>query len=1092
MNVAPGQVWEVNRALRITFNRDVDFSSVNFNTVSLRDHSGFVATGVFRQDPSAMETIVFQPTCPTREDFSDAGLQPGTSYRLTVRSGSTGTSVRATDGAPLEFGSVVEFQTPNSTDPAIVFLDTVAGPPTALMLPVQPLAGEVIDESIPSSYVEIGGVRRYFGRHTASQEGRLEAGLHLPLNHYSVPENQLRFVIHLNQPIDSTPENLARARLEYLNASLGWLDFPSQVTVLDNCGEGGARLEVRPLGILPQGTSMRAVLDLGFADIAGNGTEAVSDRFAMITTQEVGDLHPIFPGVRNAGADEFLEGFEFAADEAGSWEDTEAVFPVPSANWGDGALQSNFGFEGTGGPNGDFDWHIKPATTVILNTTADAITGGPDGAETLTVPVLNGVIDVRDLRIPASSQLIIVGPNPCTIFASREVRILGEISVRGSDNPGVGSLNTTNQPESGSLGNAGGGSGGDGSPLSGASSPRGQNGNGPFNSPGQGGQGGECAYRAGGPTLRRGGGGGGGVLGKDVRTDHDGDPETPPVRCQILVGLDAEYGNAGSPEALGAVSQFERPQGGDMGPSPFLDEFQDNDFFGSKLTTNGQLVRGELSEVIAGSGGGGGGDSSNTATFPADPFDPTGDQKGAGGGGGGGGLRILAIGPIIIGTTDVPGSINLDGGHGGAGENTLSGGFLRIGGGSGGGSGGHLILSSAASITVHGRAETGDPWYSDSTHLRHSTRVISAVGGQGGAGKNNFGGAKEDGPRRWSCDRIPLPFFEGHEDVRPLGDGCFDFLPDIDDPEGPVDAAGGDGGPGLIQLHVDDLNNIHFPEIEAEFGGTYATGLDVSFAMAPPPEGWKAPGEVPDQMIPFFGRLSIAQTEWIPLGLARIGSGGTPQTVTFHGQAGMLPHGGLGTALLEDPILGPQTVDDATYEVTLDASGLLAADERYTENPALLRHASLRFSDPSGSVPDELYPVVSAEYDLGLDELTLHVDPTVSNPRDYPSAADPLVSLIPHTTRIITDGILDTYPDETGITLTYDATVWDSQLRRPSETLSLSETTGDWADSIAPLNGATWDFIRVRSTFDLDVNQSGVNLDTQRPALDHLRVQFEF
>jgi len=42
------------------------------------------------------------------------------------------------------------------------------------------------------------------------------------------------------------------------------------------------------------------------------------------------------------------------------------------------------------------------------------------------------------------------------------------------------------------------------------------------------------------------------------------------------------------------------------------------------------------------------------------------------------------------------------------------------------------------------------------------------------------------------------------------------------------------------------------------------------------------------------------------------------------------------------------------------------------------------------------------------------------------------------------------------------------------------------------LNSADWGFIRFKAVFNLDVDNSGVDLAAPRPALDYLRVQYKF
>ncbi|MEE8467857.1 MAG: hypothetical protein V3T22_05350, partial [Planctomycetota bacterium] len=675
----------------------------------------------------------------------------------------------------------------------------------------------------------------------------------------------------------------------------------------------------------------------------------------------------------------------------------------------------------------------------------------------------------------ASSRLIIVGPNTCTILCSGSVLIQGEISVRGSNSPGVGTLNTTNQPEAGAKGQAGGGDGGTASFLTNQSTPQGGRGFGPFNAPNGGGEGGETSYSILGKWDRRGAGGGGGRFGLDVFYDHDGNPNNSLVRCQTLIGLDAELGAKGGPQGQGAVSQSIRARGGDIGPEPFVDSFDDNNFFGVMLTVSGDLITGELTKTFAGAGGGAGGDAVNDDTFPLTPWDPGGDEKGAGAGGGAGGLRILAIGPIQVGDTSGPGSVAAEGGDGGAGEN--SGWFDRVGGGSGGGSGGHIVLSSATEIVIWGKAPSAAFWYSDNPNdPNHDPRPISALGGGGGAGNDDYGGANEGGPTEWFCDRIPLENFAPYTSgVPPMNASCYKSLPDFSDPDGgPVVGAGGDGSPGIIQFHVEDpATRLRFPTLELEQGTNYGNGLDVTPACAPPPLGWHTPFDPVDNMIPFFGRLSRSQSRWIALGLARVNPGGSDDQVVlrFAGTdaGGMVPHDGSTVAQLP-PVVGPDPLgapgnppflgaDDRT--LVFDAAELTGQDLTLKANPQLLLDSSVQLEETGDPTNFQRFRITAAEYDADGDQLVTHVDANGPELTKF-QASSIEASLVPRFLRVLSSGIVDAYPTDTGVKVLFDATKIDPLTGLPDE----SEAHGFTAD-ITDLNGDAWDFFRFQVEFDL-------------------------
>jgi hypothetical protein len=951
--------------------------------------------------------------------------------------------------------------------------------------------------------VDVGGQRVYFALDLSDQTGRIP--IDLPLNHYSIPENQVSVVVHFNQPVNATPTNIdpSYVSIQYFTG-LVWTDIQSDMDLFENCTETGAALRMIPRGILPQDSPLRVTVRQGFSDLTGDSISSDLTKFAMSDTVQAGDPNPLYPGIGNPEVDEVLETFTLGGAQLGSLEDTVAAFEVPRADWGSGELKASFDFGGTGGPGGDFDWHLPPGVDVILNTVSDTITGGPGGAPTGTQAVINGVIDIRNMLIPSSTRLIIQGPNTCTILATGTVTVLGEISVRGADNPGVGTLNTTNQPEPGAKGNAGGGDGGTGSFLTSQSTPQGGTGQGAFNVPNGGGLGGESSYSKASKDARRAAGGGGGAFGPDIFYDYNGNNGNTLVFVQTLVGLDIERGAGGGDNGLGAVSQSVRAQGGAPGPSPFIDLSADNDFFGTKLLSTGALVAGELIQTWAGAGGGGGGDAIQSDTFPGN-WTIGGDEKGAGGGGGGGGLKILSIGAITVGSTTAAGTLAAEGGNGGGGENVIF--FDRIGGGSGAGAGGHLVVSSADKITIYGSAGDAGIWYNDDNNkLNHMARPISAVGGQGGAGNTSWGGANEDGPSPWRCDRIPwesLPFI----DQPPQGLGCFKSLPDIGDlVEGPVIGAGGDGSPGLIQFHVPDPElNLIFPTLEAAasgqgFGETYGGGLDISPVCAPPPVGFHRPqlsaGDpdwiAPDYMVPFFGDLSRAQTKWIPLGLARVAPGGFDQVqLRFEGTSivdGKVVHNGSTVQQLP-PILGPDQIgslgnppyiDSDGYTFVLDASAMAAVDDMYKENTQLLRGFSVKLEDQADPLIYQFYVITSASYDAVLDRLSCFVDLSGPVPSNFVGSGPIEVSLVPHWVRVITNGVHDSFPTDSEIQVRFDVAKVDPNTGLPGTTLG-------WTFDANDLNADQWDFIRMEIEFEIELDVTAA-----RPGLDHLRMSYEF
>lgn len=467
-------------------------------------------------------------------------------------------------------------------------------------------------------------------------------------------------------------------------------------------------------------------------------------------------------------------------------------------------------------PAGDFDWCVPAGQTFVLDTSFTQITGGPHCTPTQTSAVVQGVLDLRNLWIQEGATVRVQGPYPLVIHATGAVRIDGTLDASGFSSLGVTTVNTTTIPEVGAPGAAGGGRGGTGSPLTTASSPKGGNGSGAFDAPDLGGGGGETGWTNLNQQVdsRRGAGGGGGALGANQA--QTGAPALGDWD-QSFIGLDVEGGFANlNASAFGALSGVPGPFGGRSGAQPFHDGDPSNDFYGVAIDGSGNAIVGELFQPWAGAGGGGGGDASFVAaggTFPNVPFSPFADEKGGSGGGGGGSLSILAVGDIVFGPS---GRILARGGSGGGGENTS---FLnRVGGAGGGGSGGHVILQTLGVIDL--RQSLGAS--TSAASLGTMLGGILATGGQGGAGRADLGGATLAS--------------NGKVETLPVLDACPKTLAGGTYPtvgpnacRGHIDGAGGDGGPGIVQLHTRSGLDPQGPSI------LLPTGMELGDLIVPSP-----------------------------------------------------------------------------------------------------------------------------------------------------------------------------------------------------------------------------------------------------------------
>lgn len=1107
-NVNSGQLWAINRAMTFKFTQPVDLNSVNLNTISVFQVGGGPAAGSFSLIDAY--TVSFQPTCPTQDDFLDAGLLPGgIQYRVDLAASTTGgLTVRSTSGQGLAVGLTTQIMTPDSDDNSVLFDDTQIGPPSPLVWDgtgTAPAAGV--------SYIEEGGdasQRILFRQRMDSSSSVLGAevavdGYTAPLNLYSEAASALAIIVELDQPVDPSSSNIdpATVRLQYCgnldgncgSAPADWISLAHTVELQSNCVNGGATLRVTPIGILPLGRLVRVTLSPSFSDLVGNTNllELPVASFFVEDGQVGGMTVPL--------GDEFLEPFTLPGSNPESAEDPGALLDAPLAKWGqNGTLAAGFDFGGTGGPLGTFDWTVGPLPgggSTLLNTVFTTISNG-----VTTQTVVGGQVDVRNLTIAAGAVLEARGPNPVVIRASGDVTIDGKILLRGSSNRGVVTFDTGNLQESGASGNCGGGRGGAGNLLTGQSSPLGEPGSGPFDTAGRGGGGGETGYSTGGINARRGGGGGGGSLGEAMILLVTAAPFNP-NGCpdQTTIGLDAEDGNPGSLAAQGAISGV-RPAGGLKGPRPFIDPDPNNDFLGL-MRRNGTTVRGELTTISAGSGGGGGGNAVPTSSFPNPGWTFATDEKGAGGGGGGGSITILCLGDVVFGPN---GRIDAGGGTGGGGENT--GGTNRVGSGSGGGSGGQVIIQVGKQIDFSA--------VRTNQSLERDRGGIWTRGGQGGEGRDGVGGAGPNGVETTpAADRLP----RDHYTV--ANGGLIDPVPCLASAAGNtalhpnagegLAGGGGDGGPGIIQLHVPNL--IGVPDVIVPTGPTETLtkclkpapiGTTITFtSMAP---GGTSNVNTPtlwNQLLPGFGRISKSQSKWIPLGSTSVSATSTtPETTQFVFEGvdamGLVQKmgAGVGATQLELPSIldgsgsqaivaspGLPYITEDKRTVVLDSTTIL--DSIYLVNPSLMRFFDVRIV--VGATTSH-FETASAVYDetSGLVRLTVGTSglPLASIPSDGTAQ----VSVRPRFFRVRTAGQVDSLPDPATIKFEFQATTATS-----TGSPNGSEVTA-WTPVIAMLNTAPnnsqFRFFRFRVTFDLGLTE--LTPTTPVPAIEFLRIPFRF
>jgi hypothetical protein len=1054
--LSDGSSWPINQEMVFRFTEPVDFTTVSSNTIQIRSTSDVPATGVFRQRDE--HTLVFQPTCPTRDDFSDSGLSAGQTYQLRIPGLNTSSNVlRSTTGVGLGIQQQRTFSTPASTQASVVFRDVRPGPP-------EPIVRAKDTGVTNATRVELGEDASQVIWFERAPNGDLvlsEADFPMPLNLYSDASSRVAVVVVFDQPVNPSSTNIStsRLRLEFEDNTGTWRPIATRVTLVENCTEAGATVRLEPIGVLPQASRFRATVRAGFQDIVGEAVLVAETDFARARTRAV----EFTSLTSDLLSDEFQEPFDFGGDSPLSFQDEDEVFDTPPAEWGDGKLTAAFSFEGTGGPNGDFDWVVRAGDVVNFDTTSQPIVGGPNGLPTAIQNTANGILDVRHLIIEAGAQVRVQGPNPMRINATGDVRILGTLDISGFPAKDVATLDTGNQTEVGGAGVGGAGTGGKASENVTGPTPRGGTGQGPFRQANLGGQGGEMGVSNAPPTSnegntrdkRRPGGGGGGRFS----TDWIG------VLTVGNLSTAAGPGTDGHPEAVGAVTGVVPARGGQPGDGPFIDVDPNNDFFGVRPEVeNGnlvRLVRGELPRLWAGYGGGGGGNAG--PFFPNPNWNFATDEKGGGGGGGGGGLHIKALGRIVFGPL---GKIQANGARGATGENTY---FLdHVGGTGGGGSGGHVILESA-------------------------TQVDFTNGG------SNVGAAPADFVA--ACGPVTT---KGRQDW--MAPCCMNV------------SNGGPGGAGVVQIHVPN------PTLEPSSSQTSEIVVPTSALQVPGIlDGVTSPPAY--VMIPSFGKQSKARSDWISIGGAdQDPSPGAPPGLVrflFDGietsgeDAGKIRRNGAFAADLT-PLVETQDLDTSSsvrllsdgFSVELKGSALDAiragstggiSNDIYLRTPALLEDCAVRLFVASAESNREDFSIVAAQYDEGAespgDEVLLVRTTTERGRLDAfndPPAGPTGLRLMPRFFQVSTGGQENQLLPSAFVRLRFQA-ARDDGFGAPDEANPLTDPP--WTSDISLFNqlpAGELQFFRFEVEFDLDAMDEGITQGTEPVSLEFLKIPFVF
>lgn len=525
------------------------------------------------------------------------------------------------------------------------------------------------------------------------------------------------------------------------------------------------------------------------------------------------------------------------------------------------------------------------------------------------------------------------------------------------------------------------------------------------------------------------------------------------------------------------------PDPGFTNPPPFDVGGTEDDFWGRRFNADGTVTRGEFLAPWAGYGGGASGDTTIVArmdldgdcfldpisSFFPDPTWPNGTTvgylKGAPGGGGGGQLLVMAIGPIILGPDT---QVKANGGSGAGGESLWKT-FNQVSG-SGGGSGGHLVLHTATGLDLSridfGTGPLAQGSITDPTADLGEAEVVQAIGGR----------------RGWAVSRlITLP--SGAKD------GNSDFMA----------GRGGAGANGIIQIHVPDpAQDIAWhPDIEAAVDwyirGNSATAEVNTDLLEDVLDAYTEPAPV--VLIPFYGPKSQVQSHWIDTGLAllRNPSSGTPPypdygsaLLHFQGTDTTTP-GKLGDVLTADGrvLPGPDLITGSTAGVTFGAqsavvdgaAGVFGLPRIFQLNPQLLVGYDV-VPDVTGTAT---FQVVDASYDPAADRLVLTTrvaDGSMS------SAVGSTWSLRQRFFRVDTSGFKDRLPANTLVRFEFQG----ADEGAPGSNLPDPASFTAWVADPALLKGKR--FVRFRLTFDLDAQNLGVGLNSERPAVDYLKLPF--
>lgn len=665
----------INRTLTFVFSEPVDPSTIGEGTLQIRQGSayGLTADGDFVVDGA---NVYFEPRLPTLCDSSDAGFQPGTTYRITVMGDPEEFSVKNSNGQSLEQTITYEFSTRPESDPGYLE-DQIPGqaPAVTTVMPANGEAGVTVSDlnEIVISFSENldpCSVNPSTVLFQVYEAGDKDVNNVIPAGETNADNTTGFTPWNDNAPDDayswgsSTGTVLAEPQA-----------IPAELVLSQTIEK--TELIVRPtFGRFPENALCIVDLTFGILDYGGTPLTPATLSFTTQNLEEQsGEMTVTFDstvegwpqGSRTADIDTtrspgLAQGWLLFAGDGDNGQGTSVPsWPImtPSLDCENARTNDNV------------KDYFDPDIDVTLNTGSSRLqedcTNNTDGSQAV-------VWEFASFRIRNGVTVRIAGENPAILLVQGEVLIEsgGRLLAQGGTG-GNGQAGPTASAGSGGTGVAGGGDGGKGLRRN-AGGNYGGDGYAGFASP---------SYDFDDTGADEGGVGGG--LGSVATLSSGSWQVVKSTGPGAGGGGHSMVGGDGQTNLTANTVARTTPLGGEGGEA----YGDDHD---------------ALFLPAAGSGGGGSGDSQYNTSYVSTYY----EGPGGGGGAGGGFIDITSQGDIRI-----YGEINVKGGSGGTG----GGYYYSAAGGGGGGSGGAIRLLTPADIDLTGG-------------------TLSASGGGGGSGGN--------------------------------------------------------------------------------------------------------------------------------------------------------------------------------------------------------------------------------------------------------------------------------------------------------------------------------------------------------------------